>query len=314
VAELVFAAAVSHTAQMVRSLDLLTEQQRGSVLGALSRLRDELRESDPDAVLMFGGDHYNSFFLDNMPSICIGLGSSTETWGDGGVPKYEVPLHDALGGELTDGLLERGFDLSTSRRMRLDHGFACPLHYLVPEMKRPLVPILINTIAPPLAPPMRAYQLGRAVGELLRASRAAKRVAVIGTGGLSHSLPIPHPDEATTPAEKAVRAQMIDGREDPSQLTKLLIERVKQVSDSGAVRFNEAFDREVIDQLCNGRAKDLATRTSAWIAEHGGNGGQEIRNWLAVAGTVDDCPAELVSYEAIQRWLSGIAFMRWQLG
>lgn len=312
-AELVFAAAVGHTAQMVRSADLLSEQQRETVYGALGRLRRELREADPDAIVVFGGDHYNSFFLDNMPSVCIGLGDRTDTWGDGGVPKYEVPLHGPLGSQLAGQLLDRGFDLSVSRRMRLDHGFACPLHFLAPEMDRRIVPILINTIAPPLAPPRRAYELGRVIGDLVRSSTLAQRVAVLGTGGLSHSLPIPHPDDPVAESEQTLRSQMLDGRQDPSKLTRLLIERIKRVGDSGEVRFSEDFDRQVLAALSRGAAPEFAARSSSWIALHGGNGGQEIRNWLAVAGATGDCPAEILAYEAIQPWLTGIAFMRWRL-
>lgn len=312
-AELVFAAAVGHTAQLVRSADLLSEHQRETVYGALERLRRELREADPDAIVVFGGDHYNSFFLDNMPSVCIGVGNRTDTWGDGGVPKYEVPLHGPLGFQLAEQLLDHGFDLSVSRRMRLDHGFACPLHFLAPEMDRRIVPILINTIAPPLAPPRRAYELGRVLGDLVRSSTAAQRVAVLGTGGLSHSLPIPHPDDPVAENEQTLRSQMLDGRQDPSKLTQLLIERIKRVGDSGEVRFSEAFDRQVLAALCRGAAPQLAARSSSWIAQHGGNGGQEIRNWLAVAGAVRDLSAEILAYEAIQPWLTGMAFMRWTL-
>lgn len=312
-AELVFAAAVGHTAQMVRSVNLLSDHQRETVYGALERLRHDLREANPDAIVVFGGDHYNSFFLDNMPSICIGLGDSTDTWGDGGVPKYKVPLHAPLAAALAEQLLDRGFDLAVSRRMRLDHGFACPLHFLTPEMDRRIVPILINTIAPPLISPRRAYDFGTALGDFIRESATVERVAVLGTGGLSHSLPIPHPDDPVIKGEQDLRSQMLDGREDPSKLTRLLIERIRHVGDSGEVRFSEVFDREVMSALARGAAPELAARSSAWIARNGGNGGQEIRNWLAVAAVTRNRPAEILAYEAIQPWLTGIAFMRWKL-
>lgn len=313
-AEIVFAAAVGHTAQMVRAVDRLTDAQRESMYGALEKLRQELRRAAPDALIVFGGDHYNTFFLDNMPSLCIGLGDRTETCGDGGVPRYEnVPLHGALGRELAEGLLSRGFDLAVSRRMRLDHGFACPLHFLTPSMDVPVVPLLINTIAPPLAPPRRAFDLGAAIGDLVRDSGAAARVAVLGTGGLSHALPIPHPDAPAFPGDAELRMQMLDGRADPQRLTRLLVDRIKRVGDTGAKRFNEEFDREVIDLLCRGAGRELADRSSDWIAEHGGNGGQEIRNWLAVAAATRNCRADLLAYEAVQPWLTGMAFMQWQL-
>jgi 2,3-dihydroxyphenylpropionate 1,2-dioxygenase len=137
---------------------------------------------------------------------------------------------------------------------------------------------------------------------------------VLGTGGLSHALPIPHPDAPPFAGDAELRAQMLDGRADPQRLTRLLVERIKRVGDSGAKRFNEDFDREVIDALRRGAAGELAERSSEWIAEQGGNGGQEVRNWLAVAAATRDRPAELLAYEAVQPWLTGMAFMKWQLG
>ena len=59
-----------------------------------------------------------------------------------------------------------------------------PLHFLTPDMRLPIVPIVINTLAPPLPTPRRCFLLGQVVGEVVR--RDTRRVGLIATGGMSH--------------------------------------------------------------------------------------------------------------------------------
>src|SRR5262249_62035396 len=71
---------------------------------------------------------------------------------------------------------------------------------------RPVIPIFINAIAMPLGPLGRCLALGTALGNYL--ATLDKRVLVVGSGGLSHSPPVP--TLATAPP--AVRERIVDGR------------------------------------------------------------------------------------------------------
>jgi protocatechuate 4,5-dioxygenase beta chain len=51
-----------------------------------------------------------------------------------------------------------------------------------------IVPICINTVQFPLPSAKRVYALGQAVGEAINTWKSDKKVAVLGTGGLSHQL------------------------------------------------------------------------------------------------------------------------------
>src|SRR5690349_16945827 len=124
--EIVFAAAASHTAKMVRAADVLDETQRREIYDAWETLRASLEESRPDALIIAASEHFKTFHLDAMPAFCIGLGDRTRSWGEGGVPRYEIPMHRELGSVLLEGLLDAGHDVAYSRDMPLDHGFACP--------------------------------------------------------------------------------------------------------------------------------------------------------------------------------------------
>ena len=53
----------------------------------------------------------------------------------------------------------------------------------------PLVPVIINTLYPPNQPTARrCYELGRAVRAAIESFPGDERVAVVGSGGLSHFL------------------------------------------------------------------------------------------------------------------------------
>jgi 3-O-methylgallate 3,4-dioxygenase len=69
----------------------------------------------------------------------------------------------------------------------LPHGFSFIVKRLFDNQPRPILPVLQNTCYPPNTPtPRRSYKLGRALGEAVRAWNGPERVAVVGSGGLSH--------------------------------------------------------------------------------------------------------------------------------
>jgi hypothetical protein len=76
---------------------------------------------------------------------------------------------------------------------------------------------------------------------------------------------------------------------------------------------NEAWDRWLLDLICQGRVEDIARLTSEEIEREGGNGGQEIRNWLAVTAAVNGHPAEQLAYEPVRDWVVGCAVVYWDL-
>ena len=62
---------------------------------------------------------------------------------------------------------------------------------LDPRLRLPLVPIVQNCGVAPLMPVRRWYEFGLAMGEAIRSYEGLDRVAVVGTGGLSHAVGVP---------------------------------------------------------------------------------------------------------------------------
>ncbi|MDA2893271.1 hypothetical protein PDG61_20290 [Mycolicibacterium sp. BiH015] len=72
-------------------------------------------------------------------------------------------------------------------------------------------------------------------------------------------------------------------------------------------RINEQFDEDFLALLAAGDAGYAASWSNDHILEHAGNGGLEIRNWLFAAGAIGDPGGEILYYEPIKPWVTGMS-------
>lgn len=67
------------------------------------------------------------------------------------------------------------------------------------------------------------------------------------------------------------------------------------------------WDRALLDRFARGEARALAAESSADSIESGGGyGGQEIRTWLAAAGSAGDPAFDVLGYEPIDFLVTGM--------
>ena len=159
-------------------------EQSSAVLGAYAELKRRLEAARPDVLVVISPEHWANFFLDHMPSFCVGL--ADEFWGPTDeefvrIPRRRVRGDARLGRALAAGIVE-DVDLSTSQELAFDHGVMVPLHLLGADL--PVIPIIVNCLAGLPAPLHRCHALGTAIRRTV--DRWPERVAVLGTGGLSH--------------------------------------------------------------------------------------------------------------------------------
>jgi aromatic ring-opening dioxygenase catalytic subunit (LigB family) len=149
-----------------------------------------LAERRPDALVVIYNDHVDNYFFDAWPTFAIGIADDFQIADEGWGPRRfaAVPGHRALAGHIAAQLLGRGIDLMTSHRMELDHGFLSPMPMVDEDWRVPVVPMTINVVLDPLPTPARCWTLGAEVGAAIESYPEDLRVAVIGTGGLSHQL------------------------------------------------------------------------------------------------------------------------------
>jgi len=184
---LVFAAACSHAPGVTGRAQLADPALRDPFHASFRALGDALAETRPDALVVVAAEHFANFFMDNMPAYAMGMAD-----------RYEGPIEDPawLGIARThvrgNAALSRRFieevmndvDVAFAEEWKFDHGIMVPLHFLTPRFDVAVIPANINCQGPPLTPLHRAWAFGAA---LRRACDAVpERIAVVGTGGISH--------------------------------------------------------------------------------------------------------------------------------
>jgi aromatic ring-opening dioxygenase catalytic subunit (LigB family) len=273
-AEIVIGIAASHAPNLANPSMLRgDERQLGRIKTGFAQARALLEESRPDAIVIFSSDHFDRCFFDNLPPFLVAVGDSAE-----GpineylkIPKVKVSVDGGLGRFLVSEGLENGVDFASSADLPLDHAEIVPLSFLTPNWDIPIVPIVVNAFAPPMPSLKRCTQVGAFVREALERWPERKRVAVLGTGGLSHWVGLP---------------------------------------EMG--RVNAEFDRWFMDTLAAGQQSDIIARykKAEELDAVAGNGGQEVRDWLAAAGAMPpSLRARALAYEPLPG--CGIGVMAW---
>lgn len=184
---LVFAGAMSHAPGIAAFTNAAPEAQRAAFFGATDALRDRIVAARPDVLVVIAPDHFSNFFVDNMPAACVTMNESypgpVEDWL--GVPKLTVTGHPVLARAILRAAFRAGIEPAFSAAAALEHGVIVPLKLLTPRFDLPVVWVMQNCQVPPLLALPRCYALGQAIRAAIDASDL--RVAVLGTGGLSHA-------------------------------------------------------------------------------------------------------------------------------
>jgi 2,3-dihydroxyphenylpropionate 1,2-dioxygenase len=307
-ARIVAACALSHSPLMNIPRAPADDAERIERYRAITaRLADRLREAAPEVYLIIAQDHFRSLFYDNMPAFCIGTGR-VDGWGDWATSKGPFNNDLKLARHLHRSLLAADFEPACSYDLRIDHGIAQPLQLLDLPDSVPMVPILINTGAPPLPTPRRCYAFGQALTRAIERYAGDTRVAVIGSGGISHAPPSWNV-ESTDPALTDRIERLIHGRAAVNANEQArqdgLVEAVLAGKFADSIR--EDWDRAFLAALARGGAAQMAeSLDEASIERDGGYGGQEIRTWLAAAGTVDGRAMTTLGYEPIPYLITGM--------
>lgn len=278
---------------------------------AFSRLGEFVRDADPEVVIQFSPDHFNGFFYDLMPSFCIG--TVARSLGDWDTIATDLPVPEEDARSLADHVLASGVDAAVSYRMSVDHGFVQIWEEMMGRSdERPIIPIFVNSAAPPLPTFARARALGEAVGSW--AAMSGKKVLFAASGGLSHDPPIP--DIRVAPPE--VRARLIDGRDPSPEMRAAHKERVLAAGSEAAngggpcQPLNPEWDRHVIDMFLSGDMRRFDAMTTEEARRLGGRGANEILAWVAAfaaLGAFGTPEVRLDHYEAIDGWIAGMTMM-----
>ncbi len=240
---LVYAGVCSHAPGITGRADRAAPEVRDRFYAAFDDMRAAIEGAAAEAIVVIAAEHFANFFMDNMPSFAVGMADFYDgpiedpAWLS--IDKFRAPGNRDLSRRLIAEIMET-VDVAYAEEWRFDHGIAVPLHFLTPDFDLPVVPANINCQGPPLAPLHRAWAFGEAIRRA--ADSVPERIAVVGTGGISHWPATP---------------------------------------DSGKI--NEAWDRDFLDRWCRNDRDALLDYDDNRVYAEAGQGGFEIRTFLAVA-------------------------------
>ncbi len=281
-------------------------QPGGRFLADAARVASTVAGLAPDAVVVIGPDHFHANFYDVMPPFVLGV-EEAEGFGDFGSRSGPLPVAAGLAWPIRDGLAEAGFDVALSYALTVDHGIVQSYDLVCGGSGAgagvPLVPLVVNTAAPPLPSLRRCAALGAALGAAIRAAEFGGRVLLIASGGLSHWLPSNDPRDCSVAAGR--RASVIHGRKDVRAVAAAREPAVRAMGGNPNAHVNSEWDGWFLKQLADGDLAPVAELSDAGLQENAGRGGHEIRTWLAGFAAVR-APLVWTSYEAVPEWITGM--------
>ena len=272
-AKLVGAFASSHGPLIARNWEDVGPERLASVKKTFAELGNRFLQCMPDVLIVVSPDHWVNFFINNLPTVCIGVGEthegSPEPWLK--LPFNEFPGHPRFASHLAQTALNCDFDPSLSHHLKLDHGFMIPLWKMGLTQLPPIVPIVVNIIEPPMPSFRRCYAWGEMIKRAIDSYPENIRVAILATGGLSHSIGEP---------------------------------------DMG--RLDEEYDLQCLEHFKSGDKPTLMNFLDR-RTEAAGNGAAEVRNWVIAHATTGGKGFEVIGYHPYHEWYIGCAIASWNI-
>lgn len=276
-------------------------------------VRGQLFDNRPDVIVIFGPDHFNGFKWDMMPQFCIGLGAeSTADW-DIDVKKLDVRSSTAE--EMVEALHGWDIDVAVSKLMHVDHGFTIPLELLFGGIDTiPIIPIFVNCAAPPRPSCRRSRIFGEAVGRFLGSLNM--KILVVGSGGLSHDPPHASFEDLTSEMQEMMLGLRSWDSQHENARQQRIIKVAESLADGGepCLAPDRMWDAKLLDLFEREALEEVDEFDDDWITRIGGRGGHEIRTWIAAFSALRAAGSryrsELLFYEVVPEWITGMAIMR----
>ncbi|MFB3048616.1 MAG: class III extradiol dioxygenase subunit beta [Acidimicrobiia bacterium] len=182
--------------------------------------RKWMADADPDVLILAYNDHASAFDLDLIPTFAIGVAEefpiADEGYGPRPIPP--VPGHPDLAWHLAESLILDEFDMTIVNSLPVDHGLTVPLSILYGKPERwpaRVIPLSVNVIQYPPPTGRRCFALGKAIRRAVESYPDTEdlKVAVLGTGGMSHQLQGERAGFINTPFDTAYLDRLADDAE-----------------------------------------------------------------------------------------------------
>jgi protocatechuate 4,5-dioxygenase beta chain len=250
--------------------------QRDAVWGAYALCAQRLAQLAPTSVIIVGCDHYILFGTQCLPRYVIGTGDV-----DGpldrlpGLERGVVRNQEQLAGHIVSHGEGQGIDWTVARSFTMDHSFAIP-HQLTVKPAENILGRALPTIPVYLACGVDPYISLKRAADLGRQIRAA--------------------------------VESFDADERVVIIGSGGISHWVGTAEMGRVA--EDFDREILAHGVNGDLEALCGYQDEDILRRAGNGAMEIRNFACAMAAVAQPTGEVIAYEAVPAWVTGLGFLQ----
>lgn len=270
-AEIVAAALTAHAPLITGKPEVSRPEQRDRLYAGFHELRRRLAAARPDLLVMFVNDHLQNFAYNNLPAFCVGLAGSYEAPSPGGAALMRLTPRTLRGHpEWAMALLEAGLAAG------IDFAYSHDIESW-DEMSVPL-----SFLLPDATVPVVTVYTNCAAPPLPLTRRCLEVGAFVG--------------------------EFVRGRSAPGRVALIATGGLSHwVGTPETGRINPEWDHWVLDHIARGDVAPLARLTWEDIERDGGNGGQEIRNWIALLGAVPGWKGEVLAYEPVAEWITGCA-------
>lgn len=273
----------------------------------LAQAKADVEAFDPELIILFAPDHYNGLFYDLMPPFVVA--TAAESVGDYNTPLGNLSIPQDLALDLVRYIHDKDVDVALSHRLQVDHGCTQILMETTGSLTRyPVIPIIINSVAPPFNPYRRIRKLGDAIGQFI--ATLNKRVLILGSGGLSHEPPVP----LLSGAASEVAEFLICGR-NPTPEARAAREartvaaaKIFGTAECELTPLNAEWDNAFMDLLANNELEKVDAFEVEVISKEAGRSTHEVRTWVAAFAALaaqGDYTATKDYYRPINEWIAG---------
>ncbi|MDH0303297.1 MULTISPECIES: hypothetical protein [unclassified Pseudomonas] len=259
---LVFAASCGHGPGITARRELADPGHREQMEAAYERLRLALQAARPDVLVILAAEHFANFFMDNMPSFAVGMADY-----------YEGPIEDP------DWL-------------RIPHR-------RVPgrkDLSRRLIDGLMQAVDISYC---EEWKFDHGIMVPLHLLSPDNRLPVIPIN-INCQCPPMAPLHRVHAFGKALRSACDAMPERVAVLSTGGLSHWPCTPDSGAI--NEAWDLEFLRHWVHNDREALLAYSDEAIYREAGQGGYEIRTYIAMSGLADGAPAQVWCYQPIPQY------------
>lgn len=260
---------VPHDPMILGSPGAAPETSRRRVAEAFEVIKSRLEMLEATTTVVIGDDHYALFGPHCVPRCLIGIGDV-----DGplepwlGIPRRAIPNNESLARHIMQTGFDEGIDWSFAKSLTVDHSIAVPMHLCLGFNPDMRIVPVYLNCG---VPPVISSRRAHQIGSSIR--RAI----------------------STFPGDDRVVILGTGG-----------ISHWVGAAEMGKV--NESFDLEILQAIERGDADSLIARSDGDVLAQGGNGALEIKNWICAMGALGKLRADVVAYEPVPEWISGLGF------